>query len=128
MKRSFEDIRQILLELESLDESHQCEIDNDAPADEIAFGTVTSKSLAYHLPLLIDAGLLTGQSAHSMRKKFFHSISLTWAGHDFLDNIRTESVWKKVRSVIGNKEVQTASFSVWAAVAAEAVKRNVGLG
>ena len=45
---------------------------------------------------------------------------LTWEGNDFLDAVRDESIWKRVRSTIG-KITGGASFEVFKTVASSLV-------
>lgn len=76
----------------------------------------------------MDAGLLTGKTAHTLGDQCFYGLRLTWKGHDFLDDIRNEGVWQKVRATLANEKLQTASFGVVAALAKDIIKRNLGLG
>ena len=101
MKRNMELVRELLLRVE---------------ADE-GFGSLASKysqeEIVGHVEILLDAKLLEGKvykdlsgapgSAYIQR--------LTWAGHEFLDNARNDTVWNKVTSTIKNAAT-TASFDV----------------
>lgn len=101
MKRNMELVRELLLRVE---------------ADE-GLGSFASKysqeEIVGHVEILLDAKLLEGKvykdlsgspgSAYIQR--------LTWAGHEFLDNARDDTVWNKVTSTIKNAAI-TASFDV----------------
>jgi Hypothetical protein (DUF2513) len=54
----------------------------------------------YHVRIMIDAGLVEGRisqeiTADSPRHSYTHN--LTWAGHDFLDAARNDTVWRLQR-------------------------------
>ena len=55
----------------------------------------------YYVPrtLIISAGLINGQVAKAMgnRVSGFFMDKLTWEGHEFLDAIRSDTVWKKTK-------------------------------
>lgn len=63
------------------------------------------KTVAYHCYLLHQAGLIKaykGQYADDELYSFGVG-ALTWEGHDFLDKIRSDTVWNKTKSVIKDK-------------------------
>ena len=55
--------------------------------------------VAYHVWLLVDAGYLDAliQRDHKNVPSAFHINSLTWEGHEFLDAMRDETLWKKAK-------------------------------
>jgi len=78
-------IRRLLLRAEAAPEGHLA-IDN---AEE-----------TYQIRLMIDAGLVDGHISEEIttdapRHSVIHG--LTWAGHDFLDAARDETLWKKAK-------------------------------
>jgi|SRR5882724_5969938 len=89
MKRDMELVRQALLTAESSRDAHAVE----GCDREIA---------AYHVALLRDAGLIeafVGKDQHGHPNRFVIR-SLTWAGHDFLDAARSETVWHDAKEKI----------------------------
>jgi len=63
------------------------------------------KTVGYHCSILYDAGLVydyKGQYAGD-ELYFFGVGRLTWEGHDFLDKIRSETVWNKTKETITSK-------------------------
>jgi len=85
-------IRHVLLWVES-DRSYQL------PAE------LSREQLAYHTQLLIDAGLVEGTVSYCLRRGHrapdaFHVQRLTWAGHDFLDAARNDTVWHTAREKV----------------------------
>ena len=86
MKRDMDMIRQLLLDAEGHDSNSPLFQTNDP-------------SSAYHISLLKDAGLMD-----AIIRKGIHGtpsdaaiIGLTWAGHDFLDAARNDTIWNKAK-------------------------------
>ena len=71
--------------------------------------------VAGHVAILLDAKLIVGSLFYdrdqSRRNPDLDIVRLTWAGHEFLDDARDETVWNKVTSTIKNAAT-TASFEV----------------
>lgn len=92
MKRDMDVIRHLLLWVES-DQTHEIP------------STVSRQELAYHVQLLIDAGLVeaavrwTSYRGSKVPDDFVIQ-RLTWAGHDFLDAARNDTNWKKAKDQI----------------------------
>ena len=64
-----------------------------------------NKAVAYHCNLLYQAGLIKDYKDQYADNELytFGVSSLTWEGHDYLDKIRSETVWNKTKSVISEK-------------------------
>lgn len=80
-----------------------------------------------YLNLLLDAGLIRVRfHNHIHGGEMWDGVNLTAAGHDFLDNIRDETVWMKTKervAVVGGK----ASIQVISEVAAGLVRSFLNL-
>jgi hypothetical protein len=90
MKRDMDLIRLILLALEG----------NQAANSESR--KFQPRDIAYQSELLIDAGLVEGVVLKD-EKGLPHAAALhrlTWQGHDFLDAMRDDSVWRKAKETI----------------------------
>lgn len=69
---------------------------------ETEFGNYSRDDILYTADKLIESGYLSG------KKQFFIGSSypdisvtaLTWDGHQFLDNIRDDGVWKSTKTVL----------------------------
>jgi len=91
VKRDAELIRKMLIAIE------------ECPADErinsFNFEGYDHDTVVRHLELLIDAGLVDGEVIHyvSSDPSNFVVHDLTWEGHDFVDAVRDETIWKKVK-------------------------------
>ena len=84
MKRDVDVVRRLLLRAEAAD--GQVSIDDAVET--------------YHVRLMLDAGLVDGRiseeiTADAPRHSYIHN--LTWAGHDFLDAARDDTLWKKAK-------------------------------
>ncbi len=106
MKRDMDLCRKILFAIEE-DESGR-------PISDLKIEDYSAKEIMYHCELLYQEGFLQGY------KKYFgdqFSVgSLTWEGHDFLDKIREDTVWNKIKEVITQKGA-TLTFEIIKSVA-----------
>ncbi len=114
MKRDWDTIREILGKVES------CTL----PTDQVRLGNfdgTRAAEVSYHMALLIEAGLVNGQMVRTIgpEAKDFIASRLTWQGHEFLDSIRSESVWQKTKKTISEHGV-TMTFDLVKEVAREA--------
>lgn len=59
-------------------------------------------TVAYHCKILADAGLLDSyEPTYGDDRIYTFSVgSLTWAGHDFLDKIRENTMWNRIKDKI----------------------------
>lgn len=67
----------------------------------------TMEEVAYHCKILHDGGLLSyckAQYGDDHIYAFFVG-SLTWAGHEFLDKIRSDKIWNKTKEIITKKGI-----------------------
>lgn len=105
MKRDMDLVREILLKVEKAETALL--VDAFYSLDE-------NKTLIhYHLDLLIKHGFLDGnlQGSWSSRVVYGQINGLTWDGQDFLEAMRSETVWKKAKSVIAGS-VGSTTFDV----------------
>lgn len=104
----------------------------DASGDVPASVFVTERhdfdEVAYHFDImqqadLIDASLVRSASGSIVRADAY---ALTWEGNDFLDSVRSDKVWSKVKERIGGT-VGTVSLAVIKEVAVSIAKTMLGL-
>ena len=96
MKRDLDLIRKMLLAIE------------DAPsgwAPELKIDGNTDTQIGYHSYLMIDAGLAHGHDVSELGSEAPNSMisNLTWAGHEFADAARDETLWKKAMGIVAEK-------------------------
>lgn len=94
MKRNMDLLRLILLKLEAIDENEKQGIwhltGNDLPIEGFSW-----EQVRYHYDLSVEAGLVDQGGRGVMNGIMFRR--LTWAGHDFVDAVRDDDIWRKTR-------------------------------
>jgi hypothetical protein len=55
--------------------------------------------ISYHIALLDDAGLLHGQDRSAIGVFRWSAGALTWAGHEFVEAVRDDAVWKEALAI-----------------------------
>lgn len=106
MKRDFDLIRKLLFFFEKKEDSgviEKPEVDG-----------YSEQEISYHCRLLHDAGFLRCEpikSSTSDRVIGVLPFELTWAGHEFLDQIRADSTWNHIKSYSKEKGV-ALSFNI----------------
>jgi hypothetical protein len=64
------------------------------------------ETILYHLVLMYQAGLLACEPIRSSTSDRIIKVipfDLTWDGHEFLDKIRSETVWRRILGTIKGK-------------------------
>ena len=120
MKRDMDYIRQLLVHIEEADSLPEAA--NDTDDDRLL--------LTFHLLLLLEAGFVAGfeilDERNSSAIKPMSRIRLTWAGHEFLDAARDDTIWQKAKSRVG-AAVGTTSVAVLTQVLIFLAKEKLGL-
>ena len=91
MKRDMELIRMVMLEAEKSQDPYELIDPKIEGHNEL--------EISYHLALLDDAGLLHGKDRSAIGVFRWSAGPLTWAGHEFVDAVRDESVWKEALAI-----------------------------
>ena len=96
MKRDFELVRILLMELEG--------------EQEVDLSSYNPEQVNYHKALVKEAGFAEGivhyPSSHSTDIPDLAILKrLTWEGHEFLDKAKNEKVWNKAKSIIKEKGI-----------------------
>lgn len=84
--------------------------------------------VAYHVHIMEQAGLVEANivNATGAVPVFVTVGPLTWAGNDFLDAVRSDSIWSKTKQRIAST-VGSVSFDVLKAVAVKVATDTLGL-
>jgi hypothetical protein len=116
MKRNMDLVREILL---------RCE---ENPGDFLTPGIYTVEQIRYHAAILIDAGFIDGRVLRGVSEipVAVEVNSLTWKGHEFLDDVRSDTVWNQTKEKVGN-QFQTMSIAVVQELAKSIVRAMMGL-
>ncbi len=105
MKRDWDVIRDVLIEVEALNsakfESEQYDVTDDEDGVK-----------AEHAMLLWRAGFIQGVDASSMDGDSIIAQGLTWAGHDLLNTIRSKAIWDRIKSTATEKGIELTFESV----------------
>lgn len=85
--------------------------------------------LKYHLRLAIEGGLLRGNIAEYAGgyQILLNDCPITNAGHDFLDAIREDTIWRKVLTRIAGV-AGSVGVDVLTEIAKDELRRRLGLG
>jgi hypothetical protein len=116
MKRDMNLVRAILVQVEA----------NNDLADwaPLSFPDRSAEEVSFHVCIMAEGGLLEATDSSSLGGHFeWHATRLTWAGCEFLDTIRNDTVWKQVVSAIA-REGGPASFAIVKALAFHFLKQH----
>lgn len=103
MKRDWEIIRDLLIEIEELPEQERAGFSykTDPKKDDAA------NAKAAHAVLLADAGFLTGANTGFLDgSRVLLAPNLNWEGHELLDTIRSKPVWERIKSTAQEKGIE----------------------
>lgn len=102
MKRDWDLIREVLLEIEALDthtrDEKEYAVSRGQPAE--------SDAKAEHAFMLRDGGYITGINADSDDGPVLRAPQLTRAGLELLDTMRSKPVWERIRALAAEKGVE----------------------
>ncbi len=96
MQRDMDLIRELLLKLEAYPMSPGSIVYFEPGADELQVEGYDANQIEYHLDLIGEADLIDMGGSRPMTG--FTYRRLTWAGHEFLDSIRSPEVWSKTKN------------------------------
>jgi len=89
MKRDMDLVRDILIEMEKWPV--------DQRDHEVVVVGHTADEITYHLGLMNEAGLIKAIDAGSFDGEAWLPVKILWAGHEFLDAARSDTVWAKAK-------------------------------
>jgi hypothetical protein len=103
-------------------------LDTEGEESKPDLGGYTEAQLLYHVALLIEAKLVHGSIIEDGSGEIASTITtrLTWAGHEFLDAARNDTIWKKAREKIKQSGVQV-TISLLEELLKKLLKESVGL-
>ena len=82
--------------------------------------------ISYHVKLLHEAGLIEATDLSSPEQLHWLPGHLTWAGHEFLDLARRDTLWERAKTKMLN-ETGGLSLELLRAVLLDLARRNLGL-
>lgn len=101
MQRDMELIRKILF---CIEEKY---VDTALDSSQVKIDGYDLKTIAYHCAVLHDAGLVSNYKAqYGDNELYYFGVGrLTWEGHEFLDKIKSDTVWNKTKDTITKKGI-----------------------
>ena len=90
-------------------------------------GEIDAANAFAHIDLLIGAGFLEGEVYPNQTDPdngMFFVEKITWAGHDFIDSARSESVWSKTKDRL--KKAGSWTFSLVMETLKDEAKSHIG--
>nr|DAU57298.1 MAG TPA: MarR family transcriptional regulator, transcription factor, TRANSCRIPTION REGULATOR.05A [Caudoviricetes sp.] len=124
MKLNHECVRDLLLYLE----------DNLSYNKSISINSLTLKSysqeeLIYCAEKLIEANYLICTKADGYQPPLIVARSITYSGHQFLDNIRDNTVWKETQNILSKVTSTSLSFAsnIASQVLSNIISKQMGL-
>lgn len=119
MQRDWELVRKILAALETLGST-------SAHLDSRSIEGYDSDLISYHFYILKQAGLIEATCTKVMDVGLSCvATSITWEGHEFLDKVRSDTTWNKIKTAAKSKGVDL-SFEVIKQVAVIVIKGLLG--
>lgn len=91
MQRDLDLVRQILLAVEAKPTANASALDMPGYSDE---------QVTYHIRIMLQAGLLEVLNQTTDQAERYAPTSLTWAGHEFLDLARSDTLWEKAKTML----------------------------
>ena len=119
MKRDLDLVRQLMLQIEALPA---------APPVQYRMSEIEDPVLLAHLEMLIEAGLVNGKIArsHGTRGDVISVSGLTWQGHEWVEMVRSHSLWNEVKSAVLDSG-GVLSFELTKAVASKILRARLAL-
>ena len=94
MRRDMELIRKILITLEDSNQTQGW--------IPLKFDSYSEDQISYHIKILAEQGIITATDCSTMSDFMWHARGLTWDGHYYIEAIRDEANWKKVKEWVKN--------------------------
>jgi Hypothetical protein (DUF2513) len=95
MKRDIDLVRKILFQVEEKGQPRGWV--------DLAIPGYTPEQVAHHVWLLHDAGLIEAQDLSHTGAFDYRPKRLTWAGHEFLDAARNDTIWNRTKETVKEK-------------------------
>lgn len=125
MKLNMDDVRRVLLDIEENQQGQEPMFSADFEVLS-SFNKIGSEQYLYTLQKIKEAGLVNASFQSADNQIYFYSVSsLTFDGHEFLDNIRSPKVWTETKSIAG--KVGSVSLDVIGQIASNVVMKMLAL-
>jgi Hypothetical protein (DUF2513) len=122
MERDLDLMRGILMSIEKNPQMDGTRKFYFSTPEEMGFPSRSMDELGYNLSLLVEDHLVVGSQGALPPLMVSRLTSL---GHDFLDNIKSDTIWAKTKNQV--KDLPGVSLKVIAEIAAALIRKHVGL-
>ncbi|MDZ4104380.1 MAG: DUF2513 domain-containing protein [Hydrogenophaga sp.] len=102
MKRDWDLIREVLIEIEALEEPKRYMVTYGVGDEH----QPEAHAKAHQALLLWKAGFIEAVDASSLAGPAIVSPALTWQGHDLLDTLRSKPVWERIKKIAEEKGIE----------------------
>lgn len=102
MKRDWDVIRDVLLEVEALSEDERQDFEYSPDADADTLRRVRGE----HALLLWKGQFIEALDTSTLDGRAIMAPALTWQGHELLDTLRSQPVWDRIKVVAKDKGVE----------------------
>jgi hypothetical protein len=117
LKRDMDLVRTILLETERQGDNYLADID-------LSIEGKSPGDVGYHVVIMHEAGLIEADIRSYLGGEDDIVVHrLTWAGHEFLDTIRDEEIWRKTKQ--GAKDAGGFTLDLLREIAKGLIKKQV---
>ena len=120
MRRNMEIVRELLIKI-------------SIGTENLSYDPTTpeGKLYIYHIEIIEQAGFIKYERLFEdmIPMVYVDEVRLTWSGNDYLDAVKNDNIWKKIKEVIKAKglELGDVPFSVIIELGKKQVKDLVGL-
>ena len=102
MKRDWDVIREVLIEVEALTHEERLRAEYGILEGQ----TEADRAKAEHVMMLWEGGYLDGADAGDLAGPHLMAPELTWAGRDLLDTLRSPPVWERIKTTAKEKGLE----------------------
>ena len=85
-------------------------------SSELTDDGLDNAAAVYHMRILKEAGLIVGNCLDAGLASTCNVSRLTWDGHEFLDGIKRDTTWNKVKEAVSAKGFDLGFDAIKAAV------------
>ncbi len=117
MQRNWDVVRKILFKLEEQPNA-------EAYLDAHAVNEYDAELVSYHMQIMDQAGLIKAKCIKGQTLNCV-ALSMTWHGHEFLDGIRRDTIWQKIKGSAREKGIDL-SIDVIKTLTAIVIKGYIG--
>ena len=123
MELDYDFVRQLLLHIEAkaplqgLDDNDLYKFANDKNKDK--------EDLQYTIIKLVEGNLITAKLRYASNNLQIYSVNLTYQGHEYLNNIRDNKIWKNTKKI--SSKLSSVSLEILKSIAINEINKVIGL-